>query len=216
MPFLVITFLPGKRLSFLAFIIFISYSIYAADSATNYWNGDRFGLAFIIVYSIRYSAIFGLLYKLYKLGITGKLKRQYWSWVDGVIPAILLCVLGLNYFAGYNGICLTEGRKLTEQEIVAPYIKNIYERNPETTETKFYYSLGSTRPSFFGSYRMSFTYYTYNNTDTGTDRDYTQTSVLLDACGHWIGDSYGMGYSKKEMENKHYIDLPPKPAATSP
>lgn len=58
---------------------------------------------------------------------------------------------------------------------------------------------------------MDLTYFTHNDDRVGTDREYTETNVLLDVCGHWIGDPYQMGYSKKEMEdNKHYIDLPPR------
>lgn len=67
-PFFSILCLPGKRLSFLAFVFFISYSIYAADSATNYWNGGLSGeFSSFAANLISFSAIFGFIYKIYKL-----------------------------------------------------------------------------------------------------------------------------------------------------
>jgi hypothetical protein len=184
--------MPGRWSLFIASSFFIGLGIESFLEAND--DADRLGVVDFMAHSIPLATLLGLAVRIFVLNRqykTGKRERKPWSRNDNLITLTILAVVSFFYFFGLSGICISEGRKLSDEELIRHALVG-----------PGYYYISKGHNGLFGAYSVYVTTYTLNNSHDGGDTSaYTENDVHLNACGVRVGKALTMGHSLKDMES---------------
>lgn len=215
-PFFFLQFMPGKASLFVATSALLIFCAWNFQTLQDYEDDDRMGIGSFIGQSILIATLLGVTFRTIVLLRRNKARNKKidWSWKDGTIVGILIAVLLFSQILGSSGVCVSEGHKLSDDELINHYLvgndwkkMSAEERDMQITKKrkKFsgYYWISGADKSLFGSFRVTLRKVIRddNYPDSG---NYIDTTVLLNACGHPVTKNLTMTHNPKEYE--HFVD----------
>ena len=212
-PALLLQFMRTRFLVILTATAFVFFCIDGFQSLRDYQD-DRFGFGGFLNYAVLASALIGAVVRLIVLGFQDKMPKKL-ERKEALFLVGIVAVLLFNQMLGFSGVCIYDGRKLNDEEL----INRILERRQrdffdsqdrierlQAARKRFsgYYKVSKGKKSILGSHR----FYLATMVKDG-ENSYKRIHFQVDACGKQAGDNSKMGYSENEYkkwveQNAHY------------